>query len=451
MLGKDGAASPRKRPRAPTITVDTSALDGDVPQDPIVASPASLRLPEQNTNSLAIPMTQRARADSQDSVSSVGSHTVVAESEHSGHSRHGSTSTGGFVWDDADALKPDPGHEEEFKAENNCFGFTRGQMSKLSGKSFGAFHAVRGLPGLERGLRTNLQTGLSVDEDKLSGAVSFEEATENVRPRDPMSPEESTGTLQARDSDKTLGGGSHGDNKFSDRQRIFGDNRLPERKSKTLWGLAWMALHDPVLILLSIAAVVSLALGLYQTFGPTDEEGARVEWVEGVAIIVAIAIVVLVGAGNDWAKERQFVKLSKKKDDREVKVIRSGRTIKISIHDVLVGDVMILEQGDILPVDGIYISGHNVACDESSATGESDIMKKTPADIVFKAMEQQKDLKKMDPFIISGAKVSEGVGTFLVTATGVNSTYGKIMISLRDEGQVTPLQLKLNVLAGKNE
>lgn len=72
-------------------------------------------------------------------------------------------------------------------------------------------------------------------------------------------------------------------------------NRLPEKKSKSLLELAWLAYNDKVLILLTIAAVVSLALGLYQTFGTPHEPGeARVEWVEGVAIIVAILIVVIV-------------------------------------------------------------------------------------------------------------------------------------------------------------
>lgn len=72
-------------------------------------------------------------------------------------------------------------------------------------------------------------------------------------------------------------------------------NRLPEKKSKSLLELAWIAYNDKVLILLTIAAIVSLALGLYQTFGTPHEPGeARVEWVEGVAIIVAILIVVIV-------------------------------------------------------------------------------------------------------------------------------------------------------------
>jgi Ca2+-transporting ATPase len=94
---------------------------------------------------------------------------------------------------------------------------------------------------------------------------------------------------------------------------VFGDNRIPERKAKGLLTLMWIALMDKVLLLLSAAAVISLALGLYQTFGVKHKPGEpSVEWVEGVAIIVAIVIVVVVGAGNDYQKELQFVKLNRK-------------------------------------------------------------------------------------------------------------------------------------------
>jgi Ca2+-transporting ATPase len=78
-------------------------------------------------------------------------------------------------------------------------------------------------------------------------------------------------------------------------------------------------------ILLSIAAVISLALGLFQDFGTPREPGEPpVDWVEGVAIMIAIAIVVVVGSLNDWQKERQFRALNDKKEERGVKVIRDG-------------------------------------------------------------------------------------------------------------------------------
>lgn len=126
-----------------------------------------------------------------------------------------------------------------------------------------------------------------------------------------------------------------------------------------------------MLIILSIAAVVSLAVGI-----PQSVRGIGVEWVEGAAIIIAIVVVVTVGAANDWQKERQFAKLSQKKEDRSVKVVRSGKTMEVSTYNVVVGDVMCLEPGDIVPVDGILIEGQGIKCDESSVTGESDLCRK---------------------------------------------------------------------------
>lgn len=137
-----------------------------------------------------------------------------------------------------------------------------------------------------------------------------------------------------------------------------------------------------------------------------------VDWIEGCAICVSIVVVVMVGAVNDFQKERAFVKLNAKKEAREVKVIRSGKSFTISVYDILVGDVLHMEPGDLIPADGIFISGHNVKCDESSATGESDQMKKTSAEQVLRLLERgHNDGKDLDPFIISGSKVLEGVGT----------------------------------------
>ena len=211
-----------------------------------------------------------------------------------------------------------------------------------------------------------------------------------------------------------------------------------------------MAYNDKVLILLTVAAAISLALGLYETFGVEHEPGEPmpVDWIEGCAIVIAIIVVVLFGSLTDFQKERAFVKLNAKKDDREVKVIRSGKSITINVKDVLAGDVLHLEPGDMVPVDGIFIGGHNVKCDESSATGESDALKKIGGDQVMRLIEEgHTDLKKLDCFIISGSKVLEGVGTYMATSVGVNSSYGKILMAMRVDMEPTPLQVKLDGLA----
>jgi Ca2+-transporting ATPase len=396
-------------------------------------------------NFLSVP-SARSRGNSLDSTNEPGENgssngTYIASSQ--GETLRAENSPND-VLNDKEALHPDPGTEADFEVEDNKFAFSPGQLSKLfNPKSLGAFHALGGLAGLEKGLRTDIRAGLSVDETRLNDAVTFEQAT---APHSADSPATAAAKLELRHAATTNLANSQ--DSFFDRKRVFSDNRLPERKAKSILELAWMAYNDKVLILLTIAAVISLALGLFQTFGqPHEGGGARVEWVEGVAIMVAIIIVVVVGALNDWQKERQFVKLNKKKDDRYIKAIRSGKTREISVYDILTGDIVLLEPGDMVPVDGIFIQGHGVKCDESSATGESDLLRKTPADDVWRALENHEPLKKMDPFILSGAKVAEGVGSFLVTGTGIHSTYGKTMMSLREENEVTPLQSKLNVLA----
>lgn len=159
------------------------------------------------------------------------------------------------------------------------------------------------------------------------------------------------------------------------------------------------------------------------------------DWVEGVAIMVAILIVVLVGSLNDWQKERQFKVLNEKKDERGVKVIRGGVERVIDIKEVVVGDVALIEPGEIIPCDGVFLSGHNVKCDESGATGESDAIKKVSYE------ECQEILKKnqaesgpdagtghTDCFMISGAKVLEGYGSYVVIAVGTKSFNGRIMM-----------------------
>jgi magnesium-transporting ATPase (P-type) len=98
-----------------------------------------------------------------------------------------------------------------------------------------------------------------------------------------------------------------------DRKRVFGMNRLPERKSKSLLQIMWITFNDKVLIILTIVAAISLALGLYQDFGQSTRNGGpKVRWVEGVTIMVAVAIVVVVGSLNDYQKEQQFIKLNTK-------------------------------------------------------------------------------------------------------------------------------------------
>ncbi|CAI5758390.1 unnamed protein product [Candida verbasci] len=259
----------------------------------------------------------------------------------------------------------------------------------------------------------------------------------------------------------TSSSGLDNNSDFLSRQHYFGANKLPRKVQKSFLKLCWDAMKDKVLIILSVAAIVSLALGLYETFGtPThyDDEGKKlpkVDWVEGVAILVAICIVVLVGAINDYQKERQFAKLNAKKEDRDIIVIRNGDQKLISIYDLQVGDIINLQTGDVVPADSILIQGE-VECDESALTGESETIKKVPVDYALKKYEENlptdedigsRKIKFKDPYLISGSKILSGLGNALVTAIGKNSIHGRTMLSLNQESETTPMQERLDNLA----
>lgn len=335
----------------------------------------------------------------------------------------------------------------------------------LDSKDLDAISAFGGTSGLLRGLGTNTHEGLSHEAvlSRIHSAHSLVEggkgaglgASQRHQPQLKMemvpaitltSPDGPTMAEVASIESSENGPAYHAS--LHARRRVYGENLLPTRPSKTLLQLMWLALKDKVLILLSIAAVISLALGLFQDFGTPRTPGeAPVDWVEGVAIMVAVLIVVVVGSLNDWQKERQFKTLNDKKEERGVKVIREGVERLVDVKQVVVGDIALIEPGEIIPCDGVFLSGHNVKCDESGATGESDAIKKLPFEDCMEILRAGGGLAHTDCFMVSGSKVLEGVGRYVVVAVGMKSFNGRIMMALRGDAEHTPLQLKLNNLA----
>lgn len=246
------------------------------------------------------------------------------------------------------------------------------------------------------------------------------------------------------------------------RHKNFGINKLPIREPKPFWKLCWEALQDRTLIILTIAAIVSLALGLYELLGQPaeyDSEGVKVpsvDWVEGVAILVAVVVVVLVGAVNDYQKELQFKNLSsQEQSNKKINLVREGLLLESTLDNLVVGDLIDLKTGDVIPCDCVLVSGF-LQMDESSITGESDTIKKLPIDDSLKYSNEHPDSdiptdqELPDPMIISGALVIEGSGRAIVTAVGEHSMNGRTMMALHTEDEMTsetPLQKRLTVLA----
>jgi len=241
--------------------------------------------------------------------------TLAPPPTSAGASTH--SRTGAFTLDaqrNEDALKPDPGLEKDFTVADNKFAFSPGQLNKmLNPKSLAAFIALGGLPGLETGLRTDVDSGLSLGEPELAGSVSFEEVTKRYKKFRGADASGLPRPVEVRHVDVTSskpsgsGAGSHAGEAYYDRKRVFGTNLLPAKKPISFLALMWQAYYkENVLILLTIAAVISLALGLYETFGVDHGPGAppSIDWIEGCAICVSIVVVVMVGAVNDYQKER---------------------------------------------------------------------------------------------------------------------------------------------------
>uniref|UniRef100_A0A8C9CU56 P-type Ca(2+) transporter n=1 Tax=Phocoena sinus TaxID=42100 RepID=A0A8C9CU56_PHOSS len=217
------------------------------------------------------------------------------------------------------------------------------------------------------------------------------------------------------------------------RRQIYGQNFIPPKQPKTFLQLVWEALQDVTLIILEVAAIVSLGLSFYAppgeeseacgnvSAGAEDEGEAEAGWIEGAAILLSVICVVLVTAFNDWSKEKQFRGLqSRIEQEQKFTVIRNGQLLQVPVAALVVGDIAQVKYGDLLPADGVLIQGNDLKIDESSLTGESDHVRKS-AD--------------KDPMLLSGTHVMEGSGRMVVTAVGVNSQTGIIFTLLGAGGE----------------
>ncbi|KAK8936710.1 Calcium-transporting ATPase 8, plasma membrane-type [Platanthera zijinensis] len=209
------------------------------------------------------------------------------------------------------------------------------------------------------------------------------------------------------------------------RRNAFGANTYPQKKGRSFFVFLWEACQDLTLVILIVAAVISLVLGI-------KTEGLKEGWYDGGSIAFAVILVIVVTAISDYKQSLQFQNLNEEKRNIHLEVIRGGRRVVISIFDIVVGDLVPLNIGDQVPADGILISGHSLSVDESSMTGESKIV--------------HKDQKS--PFFMSGCKIADGYGVMLVTAVGINTEWGLLMASIsEDNGEETPLQVRLNGVA----
>ncbi|KAK0606633.1 hypothetical protein LWI29_001804 [Acer saccharum] len=209
------------------------------------------------------------------------------------------------------------------------------------------------------------------------------------------------------------------------RQEAFGSNTYKKPPTKSFFHFVVEAFKDLTILILLGCAALSLGFGI-------KEHGPKDGWYDGGSIFVAVFLVIAVSAVSNYRQNRQFNKLSKVSNNIQIEVIREGRRQKISIFEIVVGDVMCLKIGDQIPADGLFLEGHSLQVDESSMTGESDHVEVN---------------RNQNPFLFSGTKVVDGYANMLATSVGMNTTWGQMMSQIsRDTSEETPLQSRLNKL-----
>ena len=239
------------------------------------------------------------------------------------------------------------------------------------------------------------------------------------------------------------------------RTEIYGTNHVAKVEMGSYWDHCVDALEDLLLRVLIVAGIADIIINAVHH----QPEDASIFWLEGVAIIVTVLLVVNITAYINYKKERQFNTLNEESEaNKTITVIRGGVSIEgIKMEEVYVGDLVVIKSGMEIAGDGVVVEGFSLMLDESSMTGETKPMsKETILSCEEKKLKliKQKGIEKLghhevpSPVILSGTKVKNGNGKMLVINVGPNSAIGKIKeIMTSGEDEMTPLQLKLEHIA----
>ncbi|KAG6614297.1 calcium-translocating P-type ATPase, PMCA-type [Phytophthora cinnamomi] len=265
------------------------------------------------------------------------------------------------------------------------------------------FHAelerLGGILGLARGLRVDLEQGLSSDD-------------------------------------------RNGD--LARRAEWFGANYVAPPPARGLLRLmAEAAFMDTTNLILVIDGVVAVALGMTVGGNP------RTDWMEGTCVLIAVLAIALVTAVGDFQKERQFRALNAVNENELVRVVRFGESrdepqqesespddsgdSRVRKWTLVVGDIVQLEPGDVVPADGVAFNTRELKVDESTLTGEPELMRKGDA-LLLPSSEGSAEEKILSVKLYSGTRVLEGFAKMLVLCVGEHSQYGQITALINGSG-----------------
>ena len=231
------------------------------------------------------------------------------------------------------------------------------------------------------------------------------------------------------------------------REEYFGSNKIFRKPPPNFWDFVKEALSDKMIIILIVCSVFEIAVSLYYILGAGQKD--NLDWVDGISIIIAVFVVVSVGSITNYKKEMKFQDLNNiQNGTTKYNVIRNGAPQLIISDEILVGDLLKINYGEILPADMLVIEANSLKIDESALTGESNAVKKNSYEKCLEELDNE-EKHPSSMILLSGTNVIEGTGTCIAIAIGEHSQKGIIRgtIDNASEDDKTPLENKLNVIA----
>lgn len=209
-------------------------------------------------------------------------------------------------------------------------------------------------------------------------------------------------------------------------RKKYGRNRLKEAKQRGAWAIFVDQFKSPIIALLAVAAVLAFAFQ---------------EWIEGIAVVIAIALNAIIGFVTELRAVKSMESLQQL-SKTQAKVRREGQVKQISADELVPGDIVVLEGGDLVPADLRLLEASKLQADESALTGES-----VPVSKNTEPVEADLPLAEQSNRLFKGTAVTRGSGEGIVIATGMNTELGQISeLAEQAGGEQTPLEKRLDQL-----
>lgn len=211
-----------------------------------------------------------------------------------------------------------------------------------------------------------------------------------------------------------------------ERLEKYGRNKLKEQDKRSVWDIIFSQIKNPVVYLLSAAALLAFVFG---------------DIPEGIAIVVVLLVNTVIGFWMEFQAKKSMEAL-KKMDKITAHVLRNGKKKKINAEEVVPGDILLVEAGDLLAADARIFEAQELQADESPLTGES-----VPVDKNSDVIEEEKQVTDRSNILFKGTALTGGNAKAIVYASGMDTELGNISAMVGEqEEQRTPLNQKLNNL-----